>query len=154
MAALNQHFFISVSCVSPICPHNRHMPLVLYDARCPACTLWVRFIARRDGGRHTFVPMASPYGKSLCTRFRINPRQPGNLVLIQGKRARYRAVAILIILGTLPGYETLAATISLLPKDLLSFLYTMNRRAFFVRYKRNHTPPYLKPRLQEKLPQI
>lgn len=130
------------------------MPIVLYDARCPACTLWVRFIASRDAGRHTFVPIASPYGRTLCARFKINPRQPGNFVLIQGKRARYRAVAILIILGGLPGYETLAATLSLLPKEVLAFLYAVNRHMFFIRYERNHTPAYIKPRLQEKLPQI
>lgn len=127
---------------------------MLYDARCAACTLWVRFIAHRDSGRHTFVPTASPYGRTLCSRFKLNPREHGHFVLVQGKRARYRAVAILIILGSLPGYETLAATISLLPKEFLAFLYELNRLAFFIRYKKNHTPPYIKDRLQQKLPQI
>lgn len=131
------------------------MPLILYDARCPLCTFWVRFIAARDSGKHTFVPIASPYGRALCQRLKINPRNPGTFALVQGKRARYRAIGILIILGALPGYETLAVNLALLPNSFLNFLYQLvarTRYAIFGRYPKNRIPPELKSRIVEKIP--
>lgn len=129
--------------------------LVVYDARCPLCTFWVRFVAKRDGGRHMFVPITSPYGKQLCKRLKIDPYNPGTFALVQGKRARYRAIGVLTILGSLPHYETLAATLALLPKSWLNVIYLFvarTRYVIFGRYPKNHIPPELKDRIIEKAP--
>lgn len=131
------------------------MSLILYDARCPLCTFWVLFVARRDGGKYSFVPITSAYGKQLCKRLRIDPYNPGTFALIQGKRARYRAIGILTILGSLPGYENLAATVALLPKPVLNTLYgfiARTRYVIFGRYPKNYIPAQLKGRILEKPP--
>jgi predicted DCC family thiol-disulfide oxidoreductase YuxK len=108
--------------------------LILFDGVCVLCSRWVRFVLARDRAeRFRFVPIQSPYGRSLAAAWQIDPENPEtNAVVLRG-RVYFKSDATLRALAVLPRWWWVRALI-VVPPRLRDWLYDLiagNRYTLF-----------------------
>src|SRR5882724_3502164 len=76
--------------------------LILFDGLCVLCSGWVRFVIERDAAeRFRFVPIQSPYGSALASRFAISPENPETNAVVLASRAYFKSDAAIAVLSSL-----------------------------------------------------
>ena len=116
---------------------------ILFDGVCVLCSRWVRFVAARDGGRFTFVPVQSAYGHALAARLGINPAAPETNAVVLGGAAHFKSDAALEVLRTLPGWQgvRLLAAVPPVVRDWAYDRIAQNRYRLFGRSTACMIPP-------------
>jgi len=77
--------------------------LILFDGVRVLCSGWVRFVIERDKTeRFRFVPIQSPYGSALATRFGISVENPETNAVLLEDRAWFKSDAAIAVLSSLP----------------------------------------------------
>ncbi|WP_376087182.1 thiol-disulfide oxidoreductase DCC family protein [Roseomonas sp. CCTCC AB2023176] len=128
---------------------------ILYDGVCILCSGFVRFVAARDGGRFTFVPVQSPWGEAIARRHGISPDMPETNAVVLGGTIHFKSDAGMAVLGTLPGWGWARAG-RMLPKPLRDWLYDRVARNRYRLFGRTETcelpPPGLRARVRTEVP--
>lgn len=107
--------------------------LILFDGVCLFCSRWVRAVMARDGGRHRFVSIQSPYGQAMARALGVDPEAPQTNAVVLGGDAHFKSDAALKVLSSLPGWGWTAALL-VLPRALRDPAYDLiarNRYALF-----------------------
>jgi predicted DCC family thiol-disulfide oxidoreductase YuxK len=110
--------------------------LILFDGVCVLCSGWVRFVIERDKAeRFRFVPIQSPYGTALATRFGISSDNPETNAVVLGGRAWFKSDAAIAVLSSLPhlGWVRLLRPVPRLLRDWVYDLIARNRYRWFGR---------------------
>ena len=96
---------------------------VLFDGVCVLCSWWVRFVIERDrDARFRFVPIQSPYGRTLAERFAIDADTPEtNVVIVEGI-VHFKSDAAIAVLTQLPG-GSWTRSLRLVPRAIRNWLY-------------------------------
>jgi predicted DCC family thiol-disulfide oxidoreductase YuxK len=116
------------------------------------CSGWVRFVIERDKAvRFRFVPIQSPYGSELATRFGISAENPEtNAVVLQG-RAWFKSDAAITVLSNLPrlGWVRLLRVV---PRPLRDWGYDLIARNRYRWFGRTETCLVPTPELLRRFP--
>jgi predicted DCC family thiol-disulfide oxidoreductase YuxK len=111
--------------------------IVLFDGICNLCTTSVQFIIKRDPqGYFTFASLQSAIGKTLLEQHGLQPDALDTFVLVEGSRCFTRSDAALRVAKHLSGCWPLFRVLSLIPKPLRDWGYTViarNRYRWFGR---------------------
>jgi predicted DCC family thiol-disulfide oxidoreductase YuxK len=116
---------------------------ILFDGVCVLCSGWVRFVAARDGGRFSFVPVQSPYGRILAERLGISADMPESNAVVLGGVAHFKSDAAVAVLSLLPSWDA-ARMLGWMPRRLRDTLYdrvAQNRYRLFGRTDACMVPP-------------
>lgn len=110
--------------------------LILFDGVCVFCSRWVRFVIERDRGRRfRFVAIQSNAGRSLATRYAIDPDAPQTNAVILDGHIWFKSDAALAVLRVLPTTRVLGM-LRLVPSALRNPIYDLiaqNRYRIFGR---------------------
>ncbi len=116
---------------SPIFQH----PLVLFDGVCNLCDHTVRFIIKRDRDEvFRFIPLQSPLGKALLTKFGFPVDYRDSFVLIDGATPYIKSTAFIRISKKLHQPWPLFSLTAVIPSGLRDFVYSkigQNRYRWF-----------------------
>lgn len=109
--------------------------LILFDGVCLFCSRWVRAVMARDGGRHRFVTIQSPFGRAMAEALGVDPHDPETNAVVVGGVARFKSDAALTVLSSLPGWGWTKAFMAAprLLRDPVYDLIARNRYALFGR---------------------
>ena len=128
---------------------------LLYDGVCVLCSGMVRFVAARDGGRYSFVPVQSPWGEAIARRHGISAAAPETFAVVLGGAVHFKSDAGLALLGTLPGWGWTRIGRAL-PRALRDPLYDLVARHRYRVFGRTETcglpPPGLRARVRTAPP--
>lgn len=115
--------------------HNR--AIILFDGVCHLCTSTVQFIIKRDPhGYFTFASLQSEIGRQLLEEHGLQPDALDTFVLVEGSRCFTRSDAALRVAQHLSGGWSLVRALSLIPKPVRDWGYTViarNRYRWFGR---------------------
>lgn len=118
--------------------------LVLFDGVCVMCSAWVDFIIQRDPQRrYRFVPVQSELGRSLASRFGIDPGAPQSNMVVRDGRAWFKADSALAVGRDLSGWRW-TGVFRLLPRGVRDALYDLvarNRYRLFGKRDTCGVPP-------------
>jgi predicted DCC family thiol-disulfide oxidoreductase YuxK len=119
--------------------------VVLFDGLCGFCSTSVRFILKRDRGRHfTFAPQQSQAGMAMMGKCDLESDILDTLVLVDAGRCWTRSTAALKIVRSLSGAWPLLYALILVPRPLRDFFYdafARNRYRWFGRNPSCFAPP-------------
>ena len=111
--------------------------IVLFDGICHLCTTSVQFIITRDpNGYFTFASLQSEVGRTLLEKHGLQPDALDTFVLVEGSRCFTRSDAALRVAHHLSEGWSLLRILSLIPKPLRDWGYTViarNRYRWFGR---------------------
>ena len=111
--------------------------IVLFDGVCHLCTSTVQGIIKRDPhGYFTFAPLQSEVGRTLLAKHGLQPDALDTFVLVEGSRCFTRSDAALKVAQHLSGGWALLRVLSLIPKPMRDWGYTViarNRYRWFGR---------------------
>jgi predicted DCC family thiol-disulfide oxidoreductase YuxK len=103
--------------------------IVLFDGICHLCTTSVQFIITRDpNGYFTFASLQSEVGRTLLEKHGLHPDALDMFVLIEGSRCFTRSDAALRVAKHLSGCWSLLRILSLIPKPIRDWGYTIIAR--------------------------
>jgi predicted DCC family thiol-disulfide oxidoreductase YuxK len=103
--------------------------IVLFDGICHLCTTSVQFIITRDpNGYFTFASLQSEVGRTLLEKHGLHPDALDTFVLIEGSRCFTRSDAALRVATHLSGCWSLLRILSLVPKPIRDWGYTIIAR--------------------------
>ena len=103
--------------------------IVLFDGVCHLCTSTVQFIIQRDPhGYFTFASLQSEVGRTLLEEHGLQPDALDTFVLVEGSRCFTRSEAALRVAQHLSGGWALVRVLSLLPKPMRDWSYTVIAR--------------------------
>jgi predicted DCC family thiol-disulfide oxidoreductase YuxK len=129
-------------------------PLLLYDGVCVLCNGVVRFLLLRDKTANLrFIPLESPLGREILT----HPSPQEGVVLITNaltpiKRTYHRSDAIAQALQLLPSpWSPLGRALSLIPRALREFGYTIIARLRYRLFGRSPTCPLPTPEQRDRI---
>ena len=116
---------------------------ILYDGVCVLCSGMVRFVAARDGGRFTFVPVQSPWGAAIARRHGISVTAPETFAVTLGGTTRFKSDAGLALLAALPrwGWARIGRAVPRALRDPLYDLVARHRYRLFGRMDVCPAPP-------------
>lgn len=109
--------------------------LILFDGVCVFCSRWVRAVMARDGGRHRFVSIQSPFGSAMAEAFGVDPLNPETNAVVRGGIVWFKSDAVLKVLSSLPGWRWTRALMAM-PRPMRDSVYDLiarNRYALFGR---------------------
>jgi predicted DCC family thiol-disulfide oxidoreductase YuxK len=111
--------------------------IVLFDGVCNLCTFTVQFIIKRDPhGSFLFASLQSEVGSRLLKEHGLLPEALDTFVLIEGSRYFTRSAAALRVAQHLSGGWSLCRSLSLIPRPIRDWGYTViarNRYRWFGR---------------------
>jgi predicted DCC family thiol-disulfide oxidoreductase YuxK len=114
-----------------------HHAIVLFDGVCHLCTSTVQFIIKRDPhGAFMFASLQSEVGSKLLEEHGLSPEALDTFVLIEGARCFTRSDAALRVAQHLSGGWSLCRVLSLIPRPVRDWSYTViarNRYRWFGR---------------------
>jgi predicted DCC family thiol-disulfide oxidoreductase YuxK len=118
--------------------------LILYDGVCVLCSAFVRFVVARDRTeRWRFVPVQSPYGRSLAATLGIDPENPQTVAALRDGTAHFKLDAATAVLRDWPVWRW-TRLLTWLPRPLAERLYDLvarNRYRLFGRREACAVPP-------------
>ena len=107
--------------------HNR--AIILFDGVCHLYTSTVQFIIKRDpNGYFTFASLQSEIGRQLLEEYGLQPDALDTFVLVEGSRCFTRSDAALRVAQHLSGGWSLVRVLSLIPKPVRDWGYTVIAR--------------------------
>ena len=107
---------------------NTHA-IILFDGVCNLCTSTVQCIIKRDPhGYFTFASLQSEVGRMLLAEYGLPPDVLDTFVLVEGSRCFTRSDATLRVAKHLSGGWSLLRVLSLIPKPLRDWGYTIIAR--------------------------
>jgi predicted DCC family thiol-disulfide oxidoreductase YuxK len=116
---------------------KRDHAIVLFDGVCNLCTSTVQCIIKRDPhGYFTFASLQSEVGRTLLEEHGLHPDALDTFVLVEGSRCFTRSDAALRVAQHLSGGWALLRVLSLIPKSIRDWGYTIlaqNRYRWFGR---------------------
>ena len=116
---------------------KRDHAIVLFDGVCHLCTSTVQCIIKRDPhGYFTFASLQSEVGRTLLEEHGLHPDALDTFVLVEGSRCFTRSDAALRVAQHLSGGWALLRVLSLIPKSIRDWGYTIlaqNRYRWFGR---------------------
>ena len=116
---------------------KRDHAIVLFDGVCNLCTSTVQCILKRDPhGYFTFASLQSEVGRTLLEEHGLHPDALDTFVLVEGSRCFTRSDAALRVAQHLSGGWALLRVLSLIPKSIRDWGYTIlaqNRYRWFGR---------------------
>jgi len=108
---------------------KRDHAIVLFDGVCHLCTSTVQFIIKRDPhGYFTFASLQSAIGRTLLEEHGLQPDALDTFVLVEGSRCFTRSDAALKVAQHLSGGWALLRVLSLIPKPIRDWGYTVIAR--------------------------
>jgi predicted DCC family thiol-disulfide oxidoreductase YuxK len=108
---------------------QQHPAIVLFDGVCNLCTSTVQFIIKRDPhGYFTFASLQSEVGRTLLEDYGLQPDTLDTFVLVEGSRCFTRSDAALRVAKHLSGGWSLLRILSLVPKPIRDWGYTIIAR--------------------------
>jgi predicted DCC family thiol-disulfide oxidoreductase YuxK len=103
--------------------------IVLFDGVCNLCTSTVQFIIKRDPhGYFTFASLQSEVGRTLLEEHGLQSDALDTFVLVEGSRYFTRSDAALRVAQHLSGGWALLRVLSLIPKPMRDWGYTVIAR--------------------------
>lgn len=109
--------------------------IVLFDGACNLCNASIQFIIARDRqGRFKFASLQSQSGKTLLSRFQLDPQKLYSVILVQHEKVYDRSRAALEIARRLDGLWPLMYVFIIVPPFLRNFIYdwiSRNRYRWF-----------------------
>jgi predicted DCC family thiol-disulfide oxidoreductase YuxK len=103
--------------------------LILFDGVCHLCTSTVQFIIKRDPhGYFAFASLQSEIGGTLLEEHGLQPDALDTFVLVEGSRYFTRSDAALRVAQHLSGCWPLVRVLSLIPKPIRNWGYTVIAR--------------------------
>ena len=109
--------------------------IVLFDGVCNLCNASIQFIIARDRqGRFKFASLQSPSGKTLLSRFQLDPQKLYSVILVLHEKVYDRSRAALEIARRLDGLWPLMYVFIIVPPFLRNFIYdwiSRNRYRWF-----------------------
>src|SRR5262245_5974024 len=103
--------------------------IVLFDGVCHLCTSTVQFIIKRDPhGYFMFASLQSAIGRTLVEGHGFQPEALDTFVLIEGSSCFTRSDAALRVAKHLSGCWSLGRVLSLIPKPIRDWGYTVIAR--------------------------
>ena len=114
--------------------------IVLFDGICHLCTTSVQFIIKRDpNGYFTFASLQSEVGRTLLEKHGLHPDALDTFVLIEGSRCFTRSDAALRVAQHLSGGWARLRVLSLIPKPMRDWGYTVIARHRYQWFGRRET---------------
>jgi predicted DCC family thiol-disulfide oxidoreductase YuxK len=114
--------------------------IVLFDGVCHLCTSTVQFIIKRDPhGYFTFASLQSEVGRTLLAKHGLQPDALDTFVLVEGSRCFTRSDAALRVAQHLSGGWALLRVLSLIPKPIRDWGYTVIARHRYQWFGRRET---------------
>jgi predicted DCC family thiol-disulfide oxidoreductase YuxK len=114
--------------------------IVLFDGVCHLCTTAVQFIIKRDShGYFTFASLQSVIGRTLLAEHGLQPDALDTFVLIEGSRCFTRSDAALRVAQHLSRGWALLRVLSLIPKPIRDWGYTVIARHRYQWFGRRET---------------
>jgi predicted DCC family thiol-disulfide oxidoreductase YuxK len=108
---------------------QQHPAIVLFDGVCNLCTSTVQFIIKRDPhGYFTFASLQSEVGRMLLEEHGLQPDALDTFVLVEGSRCFTRSDVALRVAKHLSGGWSLLRVLSLIPKPIRDWGYTVIAR--------------------------
>jgi len=111
--------------------------IIAFDGVCNFCNAYVNFVIRRDPeARFLFTPIQSETGRSLLSRFQLDPRNLETFVLVKEEKCLVRSDALLEIMRELGGCWKVLYLFVLVPRPLRDCIYDLvarNRYRWFGR---------------------
>jgi predicted DCC family thiol-disulfide oxidoreductase YuxK len=108
---------------------KRDHAIVLFDGVCNLCTSTVQFIIKRDPhGYFTFASLQSEVGRRLLETHGLQPDALDTFVVVEGSRCFTRSDAALRVAQHLSGGWALLRGLSLIPKPIRDWGYTVIAR--------------------------
>ena len=103
--------------------------IILFDGVCHLCTSTVQFIIKRDpNGYFTFASLQSEIGRQLLEEHGLQPDALDTFVLVEGSRCFTRSDAALRVAKHVSGCWSLVRVLSLIPKPVRDWGYTVIAR--------------------------
>lgn len=116
--------------------------IVVFDGLCNFCNAWTRFVLRRDrAGKFQFASAQSARGTELLRSLGLGPEQLETIVLIDGLTTYQRSDAVLEILKHLGALRWVSGILSLVPKGMRDWCYTMFARHRYRWFGKSDTCP-------------
>lgn len=98
--------------------------VILFDGVCNLCNASIDFIIKRDRKDQFLVgALQEAAGKTLLSRFEVNPEYLDSLVLIEGEKIFFRSTAALRIAKKLSGLWPLFYVFMILPPPIRDGIY-------------------------------
>ena len=114
--------------------------IILFDGVCHLCTSTVQFIIKRDPhGYFTFASLQSAIGRTLVAEHGLQPDALDTFVLVEGSRCFTRSDAALRVAQHLSGGWALLWVLSLIPKLIRDWGYTVIARHRYQWFGRRET---------------
>lgn len=118
--------------------------LILFDAVCPLCAGFVRFVLHRDGRAiFRFVSVQSAFGQEVLARFDLPLTGWESNVLVEDGRALLKSDAYIAIMRHLPAPWRWLTVLRAIPRPLRDWAYDRvanNRYRIFGKYDRCIVP--------------
>jgi predicted DCC family thiol-disulfide oxidoreductase YuxK len=100
--------------------------IVLFDGVCNFCNSSVNFIIRKDTQDHfRFLPLQSEKGKSIVSRFKLDPENLQTVILLENGKIYTRSTAALRIVKRLHGGWKLMYGFVIVPPVVRDFFYDL-----------------------------
>lgn len=100
--------------------------IVLFDGMCNFCNSSVNFIIRKDDADYfRFLPLQSERGKTLVSKFNLDPENLHTIILLEGGRIYTRSTAALRIARKLKGGWKLFYAFVVIPAFLRDIMYNL-----------------------------
>lgn len=104
----------------------REKGIVLFDGVCNFCNSSVNFIIRKDNKDHfRFLPLQSEKGKSIVTRFKLDPENLQTVILLENGKIYTRSTAALRVVKRLRGGWKLMYAFVIVPPVVRDFFYNI-----------------------------
>jgi predicted DCC family thiol-disulfide oxidoreductase YuxK len=114
--------------------------IILFDGVCHLCTATVQFILKRDPqGYFMFAPFQSASGRTLLEQHGLSPDTLDTFVLVEGPRCFTRSDAALRVAQHLSGGWSLFRVLSVIPKPVRDWGYTVIARHRYRWFGRRET---------------
>ena len=114
--------------------------IVLFDGVCHLCTSTVQCIIKRDPhGYFTFASLQSEVGRTLLAKHGLQPDALDTFVLVEGSSCFTRSDAALRVAQHLAGGWSLLRILSLIPKPIRDWGYTVIARHRYQWFGRKET---------------
>ena len=114
--------------------------IVLFDGVCHLCTSTVQWIIKRDPhGYFTFASLQSEVGSTLLAKHGLQPDALDTFVLVESSRCFTRSDAALRVAQHLSGGWALLRLLSLIPKPIRDWGYTVLARHRYQWFGRRET---------------
>jgi predicted DCC family thiol-disulfide oxidoreductase YuxK len=103
---------------------NSKKSVILFDGVCNLCNASIDFTLKRDKKNQFLVgALQEEAGKTLLSKFEVNPEYLDSLVLIEDEKAYFRSTAALKIAKNLSGLWPLLYGLIILPSGLRDGIY-------------------------------